>query len=138
MTTRSILLVEDNPDDVELLLRALRKNDVTERVVVAWDGEEALRTLETLMPTLVLLDLRLPGVPGLEVLRRLRAAERTRYLPVVVLTTSSEASDLLDSYRLGANSYVRKSIDFEAFTQVARHIGDYWLKVNQSPPPPSQ
>jgi two-component system response regulator len=131
---RVILLVEDNADDVELLKRALKKNALDHQIVVASDGLDALKQLETLVPDLVLLDLHLPGLSGLEVLERLRANSRTRLLPVVVLTTSAEASDVTESYRKGANGYVRKSVDFTAFLTVTRAIDAYWLQTNLSPP----
>ena len=146
--TAPILLVEDNPDDVELTLRALRRHDLMNEVVVARDGVEALDQLfgrpdttpprAPLWPVLTLLDLNLPRVGGLEVLRRIRADARTRLLPVVVLTTSREDEDIVASYRLGANSYVRKPVDFDAFTEAVRHLGLYWLLVNQPPPDGSE
>lgn len=134
MDPRVILVIEDNVDDVELLRRALKKNHLEHQVVVAHDGLAALRALETLVPDLVLLDLHLPGLSGLEVLEKLRANARTRLLPVVVLTTSAEASDVTESYRRGANGYVRKSVDFTAFVTVTRAIDAYWLRVNLPPP----
>lgn len=134
MDPRVILVIEDNVDDVELLRRALKQNHLDHQVVVAHDGATALRALETLVPDLVLLDLHLPGLSGLEVLDKLRANARTRLLPVVVLTTSAEASDVCESYRRGANGYVRKSVDFTAFVTVTRAIDAYWLKVNLPPP----
>jgi two-component system response regulator len=127
-------LVEDNADEVEMLRRALKKNALDHQMVVATDGQAALQQLETLVPHLVLPDLHLPGLPGLEELDRLRANARTRLLPVVVLTTSAEASDVTESYRRGANGYVRKSVDFTAFLNVTRAIDAYWLKVNLAPP----
>ena len=141
---RAILLVEDNPDDELLTLRALKKQNITNEVVVARDGEEALDYLFgsgpyagrdlSVMPQLVLLDLKLPKVDGLEVLRRVRADQRTRLLPVVILTTSREQQDLLQGYGLGANSYVRKPVDFVQFTEAVRQLGLYWLLLNESPP----
>ena len=141
---RPILLVEDNPDDELLTLRALKKQNITNEVVVARDGEEALDYLFgsgpyagrdlSVMPQLVLLDLKLPKVDGLEVLRRVRADERTRLLPVVILTTSREQQDLLQGYGLGANSYVRKPVDFVQFSEAVRQLGLYWLLLNESPP----
>lgn len=136
---RIILLVEDNPDDEALTLRAFRKNNICNRVVVAHDGVEALEYLLELapgapgMPAVVLLDLKLPKVDGLEVLRRIRAHEPTCLLPVVILTSSREEQDLAASYKLGANSYVRKPVDFEQFLEAARQLGLYWLLVNESP-----
>jgi two-component system, response regulator len=142
MTTEDagILLVEDNPDDEALTLRALRKNNIVNDVVVARDGVEALDLLlgrgaraEPLRPQLVLLDLKLPKKDGLDVLRELRADEITRYLPVVVLTSSDEEKDLIESYRLGANSYVRKPVDFVAFVEAVKTLGLYWLVLNRTP-----
>lgn len=149
MTTaeRTILLVEDNPVDEELTLRALKKSNVLNPVVVARDGVEALdflfargahagRAAEAL-PQVVLLDLKLPKVDGIEVLRQLRADERTRLLPVVVLTSSLEEQDLVHSYALGANSYVRKPVDFAQFVEAVRQLGLYWLVLNQIAPAPA-
>jgi CheY-like chemotaxis protein len=140
---RHILLVEDNPDDVALALRALKRNHIANEVVVATDGVEALDFLfcrgahsgrnPADLPEVVLLDLKLPKLQGLEVLQQIRADERTRLLPVVVLTTSSEDRDIIESYRLGANSYIRKPVDFDQFTEAIRHLGMYWLVLNQSP-----
>jgi CheY-like chemotaxis protein len=142
---RPILLVEDNPDDEELTLRALRKNNVRNDVVVAHDGVEALDFLFgrgehagrdlTNQPQVILLDLNLPRVDGLEVLKALRADERTRLLPVVVLTSSKEEEDILRSYALGANSYVRKPVDFLAFIEAVKALGMFWLLINELPPP---
>jgi CheY-like chemotaxis protein len=144
MARKTILLVEDNPDDEALTLRALRKNNVANDVVVARDGTEALHYLlpsggdaggvASVLPTVVLLDLKLPKVDGLEVLRRLRASPRTRSLPVVVLTSSSEEGDIVESYNLGAHSYVRKPVDFNQFAEAVRQLGLYWLVLNESPP----
>jgi two-component system response regulator len=141
-----ILLVEDNPDDEALTLRALKKNNILNEVVVARDGVEALDYLfgsgahagrdTSQQPQLVLLDLKLPRLDGLEVLRRLRADERTRRQPVVVLTTSNEERDILSSYALGANSYIRKPVDFEQFMEAVRQLGLYWLVLNVGPPRP--
>jgi two-component system, response regulator len=137
-----ILLVEDNPSDEELTLRALKKAHVLNQVVVARDGAEAieyLRTRTTLdTPQLVLLDLKLPKVDGLDVLRVLRANEHTKLLPVVVLTSSVEDQDLVQSYSLGANSYVQKPVDFVQFTDAVRQLGLYWLVLNQSAPVPAK
>jgi two-component system response regulator len=142
---RVILLVEDNPRDEELTLRALRKSNVLNPIVVAHDGVEALDYLLARgphagpagpdLPQIVLLDLKLPRVDGLEVLRVTRAEERTKLVPVVVLTSSLEEQDLLRSYRLGANGYVRKPVDFVQFIEAVRQLGLYWLTVNQGPPP---
>jgi two-component system response regulator len=140
-----ILLVEDNADDVKLALRALKMHRVTNPVVVARDGVEALDYLmgpgsgtpEKPLPALVLLDLKLPLVNGLETLQRIRAEELTRWLPVVVLTTSSEESDMQASYRLGANSYLRKPIDYDTFTEVVGKVVAYWLQLNVIPHQPA-
>lgn len=144
MNDKVILLVEDNPDDVELTLRALKKNNIANEVVVAGDGEEALEYLMgtgkytgrtvTDLPEVVLLDLKLPKVGGLEVLRAVRADPRTRLLPVVVLTSSSEEPDIITSYQLGANSYIRKPVNFDQFVDAIRQLGLYWLVLNQAPP----
>jgi two-component system response regulator len=140
----AILLVEDNPDDEALTLRALAKNNIANEIIVARDGVEALDYLfatgphegrdRSHLPQVVLLDLKLPRLDGLEVLRRIRAEAATRLLPVVVLTSSREDSDLVESYRLGANSYVRKPVDFVAFVEAARQLGLYWLMLNELPP----
>jgi CheY-like chemotaxis protein len=144
MESKTILLVEDNPDDVVLTLRALKKNHIHNPVVVARDGVEALEFLTCTgahaardparMPVVVLLDLKMPRVDGLEVLRRIRADERAQLVPVVVLTSSREEQDLIASYSLGCNSYVRKPIDFVQFTDAIRQLGLYWLVVNEPPP----
>lgn len=144
MEEKIILLVEDNPDDVELTLRAFKKCNIANEVVVARDGVEALDYLFgtgayagrdlSVMPAVVLLDLKLPRIDGLEVLRRLRADERTRCLPVVVLTSSNEDQDVVNSYQLGANSYIRKPVDFIQFIDAARQLGMYWLLLNEAPP----
>lgn len=129
-----IVLIEDNPDDEALTLRALRKNAIANDVVVLRDGAEALAFLigpAAPSPHLVLLDLKLPKIDGLEVLRRLRQEPRTALLPIVVLTSSNEERDLVESYRLGANSYIRKPVDFEQFTEAVRQLGLYWLVLNQ-------
>ena len=144
MKDKIILLVEDNPDDELLTLRALKKNGVLNEVVVAHDGVEALDYLFGtgshagrdigVMPQLILLDLKLPRVDGLEVLRRLRADERTRLLPVVILTSSKEQQDMVDGYGLGANSYVRKPVNFEQFVSAVEQLKLYWLVLNEAPP----
>ena len=144
MRDKIILLVEDNPDDELLTLRALRKNNVLNKVVVARDGVEALDYLfgtgghsgrdTAIMPQLILLDLKLPKIDGLEVLKRLRADERTRLLPVVILTSSREEQDMLDGYGFGANSYVRKPVNFEQFVQAVEQLKLYWLSLNEVPP----
>lgn len=133
----AILLIEDNPDDEVLTRRAFAKNQISTPIIVARDGAEALDMLhgdQPIRPAVVLLDLQLPKLSGLEVLARLRADERTRLLPVVVLTTSNEDSDLIASYGRGANSYVRKPIDFESFVKAIGHLGRYWLLLNEPPP----
>ena len=145
MRSRLILLVEDNPDDVELTLRAFAKSQVAYAIEVVTDGAAALDYLlpagasgpgaQKPLPEVVLLDLKLPKVDGLDVLRRLRADERTRRLPVVILTSSNEGRDLVRSYDLGANSFVRKPVDFSAFLGAARQLGQYWLELNQPAPP---
>lgn len=139
-----ILPVEDNPNDVELTLRAFEKISVTNKIVVAHDGEQAIHYLfstgphadrdPAMMPEVVLLDMNLPKLDGLGVLRRIRADERTRRLPVVVLTSSKEEKDVLASYDLGANSFIRKPVHFGQFVDAARHLGIYWLTMNEPPP----
>lgn len=139
-----ILLVEDNPDDVELTLRAFRKSNIANDVVVVRDGVEALEYLfatgqysgrdPEALPQVVLLDLKLPRVDGLEVLQRVRAHPKTKLLPVVILTSSTEERDLLNGYSLGANSYVRKPVDFEQFADSVKQLGLYWLLLNQRAP----
>jgi len=136
-----ILLVEDNPDDVLFTMRAFERNNISNEVVVAVDGEQALELLlpdddaKALCPALVLLDVNLPKVDGLEVLRRIRSHSRTAGLPVVVLTTSSEERDIVESYRLGANSFVRKPVTFGEFVEATNVLGVYWLLVNEPAPP---
>ena len=138
-----ILLVEDNPNDVELTLRALKKHNITNKVHVVRDGAEALdyifannayahRRVED-HPRVILLDLKLPKVDGLEVLRKIKSDERTKVIPVVVLTSSKEERDLVESYRLGANSYITKPVDFESFVKAVSELGLYWLLLNQPP-----
>jgi two-component system response regulator len=144
MESKFILLVEDNPDDEALTLRALKKNNIGNNVVVARDGVEALDFLFTtgtyegrdpeVMPQLILLDLKLPKIDGLEVLRQLRGDERTHFLPVVILTSSKEEQDLINGYSLGANSYIRKPVDFAQFMEAVRQLGLYWLVLNEMPP----
>jgi CheY-like chemotaxis protein len=132
-------LVEDNPDDQALTLRALKRHKISNKVIVAQDGAEALHYLlenGNPLPALVLLDLKLPKVDGMEVLRRVRAEPRTRLLPIVILTTSQEERDLINSYQLGANSYIRKPVDFIQFAEAVRQLGLYWLVLNQAPPNP--
>lgn len=144
MDKKTILLVEDNPDDQDLTLRALKKNQIMNEVIVVNDGAEALdylfcsgkyadREIEK-FPEVILLDLKLPKINGLEVLRRIRADKRTKLLPVVILTSSTEESDLVESYKLGANSYINKPVDFIQFSEAVRQLGLYWLVLNESPP----
>lgn len=141
MKKKSILLVEDNPDDAELTLRAFRKNNIHNEIQIAQDGVEAVEWLfepdETGqlrdLPTLVLLDLKLPRMDGLEVLRQIRSDARTKVLPVVILTSSKEDADLVRGYELGANSYVRKPVDFGDFLEATRQLGLYWLVLNETP-----
>jgi len=143
-----ILLVEDNPDDVDLTLRAFRKSKIANEIIIARDGVEALDYLfatgqhagrdNSSLPQLVLLDLKLPRLDGLQVLERIRANPKTRLLPVVILTSSTEQPDLVTGYSLGANSYIRKPVDFQEFLVAVRRLGLYWLLLNQPPPhPPS-
>lgn len=144
MDNKVILLVEDDPDDEALAIRALKRHHISNEVAIARDGVEALDYLfgtgqyagrdTRLKPTVVLLDLKLPRIDGLEVLRRLRENESTKLLPVVVLTTSNEERDLLESYSLGCNSYIRKPVDFLQFSEAIRQLGMYWLLMNEPPP----
>jgi two-component system, response regulator len=143
MKNKVILLVEDNPDDVKLTMRALKKSNILNEVIVAQDGAEALDYLfctgkysgrdKNTVPQVVLLDLKMPKVDGLEVLQRIRADERTRLLPVVILTTSNEDKDRVSGYKLGANSYVRKPVDFNQFVEAVQQLGLYWLVLNEAP-----
>lgn len=143
MSDKVILLVEDNPDDEALTLRALKKNNILNEVVVAHDGEEALEYLfgtgkyegrdTSIQPQVILLDLQLPKINGLEVLKRLRADKRTMLQPVVILTTSSEEMDVIASYENGANSYTRKPVDFNQFIEAVKQLGLYWLVLNEAP-----
>jgi two-component system, response regulator len=144
MINKTILLVEDNFDDVELTLHALKKNNIKNDVKVVNDGAEALDFLFGTgkysdrdlmkMPSIILLDLKLPKVDGLEVLRRIRANKHTKLLPVVILTSSKEAQDIESGYQLGVNSYVRKPVDFNQFSEAVSHLGLYWLFLNETPP----
>jgi CheY-like chemotaxis protein len=143
MKTKVILLVEDNPDDVQLTLRALKKSKILNEVVVAQDGVEALEYLfgtgkyagrdTKVLPQVVLLDLKMPKMDGHEVLQRIRKDERTKLLPIVILTTSSEDRDRVDSYNVGANSYIRKPVDFNQFAEAISQLGLYWLVLNEAP-----
>ncbi|HEX9758794.1 MAG TPA: response regulator [Nitrospiria bacterium] len=143
MQDSSILLIEDNPDDEALTLRAFKKNNIKNEVVVVRDGVEALDYLfgtgsftgrdVTILPQIILLDLKLPKMDGFEVLKRIRMDERTKLLPVVILTSSKEDQDLVNGYKLGANSYVQKPVDFAQFTEAVRQLGLYWLILNEPP-----
>ena len=140
MSKQVILLVEDNEDDIDLTLRALRRHHIANKVIVARDGVEAIILLfeessvfSVELPSVVVLDLNMPKMGGLDVLRRIRSEPRTRELPVVVLTTSDEERDIVESYKLGANSYVRKPVEFEAFENAIQHLGLYWLILNVPP-----
>ncbi len=146
MKDKVILLVEDNTDDAVLTLHAFEKNRILSEVVLAGDGEECLdylfgqgrfagRNLK-IMPALVLLDLALPKLGGFDVLRRIRSDARTQHIPVVILTASADEKDLREGYRLGANSFVRKPVDFEAFSETVRQLGEYWLRINEIPSRP--
>ncbi len=141
---KTILLVEDNPDDELLAVRALKISNIKNKIIIARDGVEALdylfgtgkyqgRDLND-MPQIILLDLKLPKIDGLEVLKKIRGNDRTKLLPVAVLTSSKEEKDMVDSYTLGANSYIRKPVDFDQFTESVRQLGLYWLVINESPP----
>ncbi len=144
MDNKIILLVEDNLDDVELTLHALKKNKIKNEVVVVNDGAEALDYLFgtgkysnrdlSVMPTIILLDIKLPKIDGLEVLKRIRKNALTRYIPVTILTSSKEEQDIINGYRLGVNSYVRKPVDFIQFKEVVNNMGLYWLLLNETPP----
>ena len=144
MTEKIILLVEDNPDDVELTIRAFKKNNIGNKVIVAKDGVEALdylfgtglhakRDMKDL-PVVILLDLKLPRIDGLEVLKSIRQNELTRLLPVVILTSSAEEKDKINGYKMGANSYIRKPVEFDQFVKAIKHLGLYWLIWNEPPP----
>lgn len=144
MVNKTILLVEDNPDDIDLTLRALKKNNIRNEVIVVTNGADALDFLFgagkfsgrdlSLMPAVILLDLKLPKIDGLEVLRSIRASELTKFLPVVILTSSKEEQDIIKGYSLGVNSYVRKPVDFVQFADAVSHLGLYWLLLNETPP----
>ena len=144
MSEGVILLVEDNPDDVDLTMRALKKNNIKNEIVVAHDGVEALDYLfgtgiyterdTSITPVVILLDLKLPKIDGLEVLKRIRSENRTKMIPVVILTSSKEEKDLIESYSSHANSYIQKPVDFNHFMDTVRHLGLYWLILNEVPP----
>lgn len=144
MSEGVILLVEDNPDDVELTMRALKKNNIKNEIVVAHDGVEALDYLfgtgthaerdTSVMPVVILLDLKLPKIDGLDVLKHIRSGNRTKMIPVVILTSSKEEKDLIESYSFHANSYIQKPVDFDQFMDTVRHLGLYWLILNEVPP----
>ena len=144
MRSKNILLVEDNPSDVKLTKRALEQNQITNELIVAEDGAEALDYLFATgqyagreirdLPAVVLLDLKLPKIDGLEILQKIRANEFTRLMPVVILTSSDQEQDMIASYNLGANSYIRKPVDFRQFTEAVRTLGMYWLLLNEPPP----
>jgi CheY-like chemotaxis protein len=141
MNEKIILLVEDNPDDVALTIRALKKNNIMNEIVVARDGTEALDYLfgkgaytgrdKTIMPAVILLDLKLPKIDGLEVLQRIRREKQTQLLPVVILTSSKEEKDMINGYKLGVNSYIRKPVDFNQFNEAVHQLGLYWLLLNE-------
>ncbi len=143
MSNKIILLVEDNPDDATLTLRAFKKNEITNQVTIANDGIEALDYLNgtgkfsgrdvSIMPAIILLDLKLPRMDGLEVLQQIRANEKTKLIPVIILTTSKEEQDIIDCYTYGANSYIRKPIDFDYFIQAIQQLASYWLVLNELP-----
>ena len=145
MNSKNILLVEDNPSDVKLTKRALEQNQITNELIVAEDGGEVLDYLFATgqyagrdirdLPAVVLLDLKLPKMDGLEVLKKIRANELTRLMPVVILTSSDREQDMIASYKLGANSYIRKPVDFHRFIEAVRTLGMYWLLLNEPPPP---
>jgi CheY-like chemotaxis protein len=144
MKNKNILLVEDNLDDVILTLRVFKKSNIANEIIVAGDGVEALDYLfgtgkyknrdTSIMPALILLDLKLPKMDGMEVLERMRADQRTKLLPVVILTSSTEEQDIIDSYGVGANSYIRKPVDFQKFVESIQHLELYWLLLNEAPP----
>ncbi|MCD4692867.1 MAG: response regulator [Calditrichales bacterium] len=137
----TLLLVEDNPDDVELTLRVFKKHHVVNKIIVAKDGEEALDVIfqhgkenkTQRRPDLILLDLKLPKVDGLEVLRQVKSNSKTKHIPVVVLTSSKEEKDIVESYRLGVNSYIRKPVNFENFSEIVKQLSLYWLLLNEQP-----
>jgi len=136
---KKILLVEDRDDDIELILEALKENRIKNKVTIARDGQEAIDYIKSLdpsddLPAIILLDLKLPKVDGLEVLKTIRKDKNTKLIPVIILTSSKEEKDLLKGYELGCNSYVRKPIDFKEFTEAVKNLGLYWLIINEIPP----
>jgi CheY-like chemotaxis protein len=143
INNKKILLVEDNPDDIELTLRAFRKNNIMNEIIIKRDGAEALDFFfgkdgaavnnHNDLPILTMLDLKLPKIDGLDVLKKIRSDKRTKLIPVVILTSSNEQSDLLSGYELGCNSYIRKPVDFNQFTDTVKQLGFYWLLINESP-----
>jgi two-component system response regulator len=144
MNNHVVLLVEDNDDDVELIMRSFEKHQLSDKIVITRNGQDALDYLlfkgsfvtrnRAEIPALILLDLKLPRVDGLEVLRQIRSHPMTQYIPVVILTTSSQASDIMQSYQSGANSYIRKPVDYDHFKELTRQLGLYWLTANMPPP----
>ena len=144
LNNKKILLVEDNPDDVELTLRAFKKNNIMNEVIVKRDGAEALDLFfgkdgvagkgNNGLPAVILLDLKLPKIDGLEVLKKLRADERTKLIPIVILTSSKEQGDVVNGYKLGCNSYIHKPVDFNQFADAVKQVGLYWLILNEVPP----
>ena len=139
MEHKKILLVEDRDDDIELILEALKENRIKNKVTIARDGQEAIDYIKSLdpsddLPAIILLDLKLPKVDGLEVLKTIRKDKNTKLIPVIILTSSKEEKDLLKGYELGCNSYVRKPIDFKEFTEAVKNLGLYWLIINEIPP----
>ncbi|HEY9690079.1 MAG TPA: response regulator [Coleofasciculaceae cyanobacterium] len=133
--TKPIVLIEDNPDDEQLTVRALRRGKIANEIVIARNGEQALQTLFSMkvLPSVIILDLKLPKISGLDVLRQIRANAQTQFLPVVILTSSGEDRDIIESYSLGANSYVQKPVDFNEFNEAVHRLGLYWILVNQPP-----
>lgn len=133
--TKPIVLIEDNPDDEQLTIRALRRGKIANEIIIARNGEQALQTLFSMkvLPSVIILDLKLPKISGLDVLRQIRANAQTQFLPVVILTSSGEDRDIIESYNLGANSYVQKPVDFNEFNEAVHRLGLYWALVNQPP-----
>ena len=133
--TKPIVLIEDNPDDEQLTIRALRRGKIANEIIIARNGEQALQTLFSMkvLPSVIILDLKLPKISGLDVLRQIRANAQTQFLPVVILTSSGEDRDIIESYNLGANSYVQKPVDFNEFNEAVHRLGLYWALVNKPP-----